>query len=326
MKKCILSLISVLCLFTMIACSGDDAYTAQQEVAESGEISDVLLDQALEDVEYLASDELEGRRTGTEGSRMAQDYIESRFEQLGLLTFGEDYRHLFDHTSPRSDEEFIDAVNLIGYVEGLRNRDRYIVVTAHYDHLGINDGEIYNGADDNASGTSGLMAAAAYFTENQPENSIIFIAFDAEEQGLGGARHFVENPVVPLDEIVMNINMDMISTNFDDELYAVGTYHYPYLKPMIEQYTADASIDVLFGYDSDEWDQDWTMASDHGPFHQQGVPFVYFGVEDHEHYHAPSDTFENINPEFYRNSVYTIIRVIEGFDRELDQVAEQSDR
>jgi len=284
-----------------------------------------IYEQALADVEYLASDELEGRKTGTEGSRMAQEYIEERFETLGLGIFGDSYRHLFDHTNERTGEEFTDAVNLIGYIEGSEHAYRYIVVTAHYDHLGIENGEIYNGADDNASGTGGLMAAAHYFTENEPRNSIIFIAFDAEEQGLGGARYFVEHPVVPLEEIVMNINMDMISINFEDELYAVGTYHYPYLKPMIEEYTADAPIDVLFGYDSDEWEQDWTMASDHGPFHQKGVPFIYFGVEDHEHYHAPTDLFENINPNFYVNAIETIIGVIEELDNNLDEVAEHRD-
>ena len=162
-------------------------------------------------------------------------------------------------------------------------------------------------------------------TNVQPDNSIIFIALDAEEQGLGGARHFVENPVVPLDQIVMAVNMDMISNNFDNELYAVGTYHYPFLKPVIEESTANAPINVLFGYDSDEWPQDWTMASDHGPFHTKGIPFVYFGVEDHPHYHAPTDTYENTNPEFYLNAVETIIGVIEDLDARLDEVVEASE-
>lgn len=282
-------------------------------------------EQLLSDLEYLASDELEGRRTGTEGNRMAQDYIEERYQYLGLQMFDGSYRHLFDHTNQRTGEEFVDAVNLIGYVEGSVNPDRYIVVTAHYDHLGVRDGEIYNGADDNASGTGGLMAAARYFTNIQPDNSIIFIALDAEELGLGGARHFVDNPVVPLEQIVMNVNMDMISNNFEDELYAVGTYHYPFLKPMIEESTADAPINVLFGYDSDEWPQDWTMSSDHGPFHMKGIPFVYFGVEDHPHYHAPTDTFENTNPEFYLDAVETIIGVIEDLDARLDEVVAASE-
>jgi Zn-dependent M28 family amino/carboxypeptidase len=282
-------------------------------------------DQVLSDLEYLASDELEGRKTNTEGNRMAQDYIEERYQNLGLKMFGDSYRHLFDHSSPRSEEEFVDAVNFIGYVEGSTNPDRYIVVTAHYDHLGVREGEIYNGADDNASGTGGLMAAARYFTNVQPENSIMFIALDAEEQGLGGARHFVDNPVVPLDQIVINVNMDMISNNFENELYAVGTYHYPFLKPIVEESTANAPINVLFGYDSDEWPQDWTMASDHGPFHAKGIPFIYFGVEDHPHYHAPTDTYENTNPEFYLNAVETIIGVLEDLDTQLDEVVEASE-
>ncbi|MEX0660328.1 MAG: M20/M25/M40 family metallo-hydrolase [Balneolaceae bacterium] len=283
-------------------------------------------EQLLQDVEYLSSNELEGRRTGTEGNLMAQLYIEERFESLGLMTFGDTYRHPFDFTNPRSEQEFTGAVNIIGYVEGSENPNRFIVITAHYDHLGEEDGEIYNGADDNASGTAGLMSLARYFSENQPKNSILFVAFDAEEQGLSGARHFVDNSIVSLEQIALNINMDMISTNFENELYAVGTYHYPFLKPMIEESAADAEINVLFGYDSDEWDQDWTLASDHGPFHQKGVPFVYFGVEDHEHYHAPSDTFENINPDFYLQAVETITEVAKNLDERLDEIVEASGR
>lgn len=314
LRTSVFSMTTFLLIVSFLSCSNLQDETEPTPVVNS--------DRLLADIAYLASDELEGRKTGTEGNRLAQDYIENRFQSLGLNMFGTSYRHPFDHTSPRSEEEFTDAVNLIGYVEGSERPDRFIVVTAHYDHLGIRDGEIYNGADDNASGTGGLMEAAAYFTRHQPENSIMFMALDAEEQGLGGARHFVDNPVVSLDRIVMNVNMDMISNNFDNELYAVGTYHYPFLKPMVAESVAEAPINVLFGYDSDEWDQDWTMASDHGPFHQKGIPFLYFGVEDHPHYHAPSDTFENTNPEFYEMAVETIIGVIDDLDIHLDDVAE----
>lgn len=282
--------------------------------------------QLLSDLEYLSSDEMKGRFPGTEESREVQDFIEKRFQNLGLSNFGDSYRQIFDHTNPRNNETFEDVVNMIGYVEGTENPDEFIVVTAHYDHLGVREGEIYNGADDNASGTGGLLAAADWFSNNPPSHSIMFIAFDVEEQGLGGARYFVENPTVPLEQIVMNINMDMISNNFEDELYAVGTYHYPYLKPFVEVATADAPISVLFGYDSDEYDQDWTMASDHGPFHAQGVPFIYFGVEDHPHYHAPSDTFENTNPEFYVKSVTTILNFIHHADQNLSEIRALSGR
>ena len=307
----------LLTFFLFITCD-----QAESDLAEDFQIVD--RQQLLEDIEYLASDELEGRLPGTEGNRKAQDFIEQRFSYHNLSTYNDGYRHTFDHTNPRTGVTFEDAVNLIGYIEGTTHPDRFIVITAHYDHLGVENGEIYNGADDNASGTSGLLAAIRYFSHEQPENSILFIALDAEEQGLGGARYFVDNPVLPLEQMVMNVNMDMISINFEDELYAVGTYHYPYLKPLIEEAATGADIDVLFGYDSDEWPQDWTMASDHGPFHEKGIPFVYFGVEDHPHYHQPTDTFENINPEFFVNAVETIINVVENLDKNLDIVVQES--
>ncbi|NBC67181.1 MAG: M28 family peptidase [Bacteroidetes bacterium] len=282
--------------------------------------------QLIRDLRYLSSDKLEGRKTGTEGSRLAINFIEQRFDSLNLSMFGDSYRQLFNHTNLRSGEEFLDAVNLVGYVEGTEHPDRYLVITAHYDHLGIRDGEIFNGADDNASGTSALLAAADYFSENPPQNSMIFLAFDAEEQGLAGARWFVDHPVVPLKMIVMNVNLDMISTNFDNELFASGTYHYSYLKPIIESSAEHTEIDVKFGYDSDSWPQDWTMASDHGPFHAKEVPFIYFGVVDHPHYHQPSDIFENINPQFFVDASAFILKAIEQLDTNLDRIAEESGR
>jgi hypothetical protein len=301
--------------------------TCARQAEEAVPATETVQEQALKDVEYLASDELQGRETGTPGNEMAQRYIENRFDSLGLKMFGNSYRQLFDQAViTGASTDTVTAVNFVGYVEGTVNPGRYIVVTAHYDHLGSRDGSIFNGADDNASGTGGMMAAAAWFSENKPDNSIMFIGFDAEEMGLAGARYFTENPPVPLDQIAINVNMDMISTNFDNELYAVGTYHYPYLKPFIEEYTAAAPVNVLFGYDSDEWDQNWTLASDHGPFHQKEVPFIYFGVEDHPHYHAPTDIFENINPEFYLGAVETVIDVISGLDRDLNDVTEASNR
>lgn len=302
-------------IFVCISCN--------QPPAEQETDSIVQQDQILEDVKYLASDKLEGRETGSEGNRLAQKYITERFDSLGLVMFDDRYLHSFKHSNPRNNQEFSEAVNLIGAVEGSESPHRYIVVTAHYDHLGIREGEIYNGADDNASGVGGLLASARYFTDNKPKNSMMFIAFDAEEQGLAGARHFVKNPVVPLGQIAVSVNMDMISTNFENDLYAVGTYHYPFLKPLVEDFTKNSPVNVLFGYDSEEWEQDWTMASDHGPFHQKGIPFIYFGVEDHEHYHQPTDTFENINPEFYADAVETIINVLAGLDQHIEEIVGQ---
>lgn len=290
------------------------------ELSFQSEEQSIDTKQLLSDVKYLSSDALAGRKTGTEGNRLAQSFIKNRFAEIGLQPVNGSFEQIFEHVNMRSGEKFSKAVNLIGMIEGTSNDKSTIAITAHYDHLGVLGEEIYNGADDNASGTAAILTIAEYFTMNKPENSLLFIAFDAEEQGLAGAYHFVESPTISLDKIALNINLDMISTNFNNELYAVGTYHYPFLKPFVEEATADASINVLFGYDSDEWSQNWTLASDHGAFHLQGIPFIYFGVEDHEHYHKPTDVYENINEEFYLKSVQSIIKVIQNFDQNLSSM------
>ena len=117
--------------------------------------------------------------------------------------------------------------------------------------------------------------------------------------------------------IVLNINMDMIAHNDKNELYAVGLYHYPQLKPQLE--TIESPITLLFGHDdkSNKEQDDWTYASDHRSFHKEKIPFVYFGVEDHKDYHKPTDTFENINQDFYVEAVQLIIQAIANYDAAL---------
>lgn len=316
--------IRTLTLLCLLIFSGCDSSDTSLDTTSSEPFNE---EQLLDDLRFLSSDELEGRKTGTEGNRMAREFLLERFETLHLKPAGgQNFEQVFSHTNPRSNETFEEAVNLMGIIEGSENPETYIAITAHYDHLGVRDGEIYNGADDNASGTAALLAISEYFLKNQPSNSLLIIAFDAEEQGLAGARHFVSNPTLPLEQILMNVNMDMISNNFENELYAVGTHHYPFLKPYIDRVAENRPVTVTFGYDSDEWPQDWTMSSDHGPFHRAGIPFIYFGVEDHPHYHNPSDTFDNINPEFYIRAVETIIQTIEEFDKNGQLIAEQKER
>ena len=111
--------------------------------------------------------------------------------------------------------------------------------------------------------------------------------------------------------------MDMISHNDQNELYACGTHHYPQLKPQLQN--IDSSINLLLGHDlpNDKKQEDWTYSSDHRNFHKRKIPFIYFGVEDHKDYHQPTDTFENINQEFYVEAVKLIAQVIEKYDASL---------
>lgn len=286
------------------------------------------LAQPLEDLRTLSSDSMEGREVGTPGNARARAYIVERFEQIGLEPVGEGFEHPFaftrpvDFRDPEAGMRTIDAVNVLGLVPGA-DRSRMTVVSAHYDHVGYADGEIFNGADDNASGVAALLAIAAHFKANPPEHDVLLVAFDAEEGGLNGARHFVANrPALP-GEIAFNLNLDMVGYSPDGDLYAVGTWHHPVLVPIVEHVADGAPVRLLTGYDrpTDNPRDDWTLLSDHGPFHMAGIPFLYLGVEDHEHYHQVTDEYEIITRDFFLGAVETAVSVAEEVDEGLADIA-----
>lgn len=277
----------------------------------------------LSDLEILSADDMQGRWVGTPGSLKAREHVLKRFKESGLQAFGNSYLHSFEFVSRNGEK--LKGANVVGYIKGKKNPEKYIVVTAHYDHVGTRNGQIYNGADDNASGTAALFALAEYFKKKRPANSIIFAALDAEEAGLQGARKFVAEPPVKKESIVLNVNLDMIAHNDKNELYAVGTYHYPFLKPYLEQVGKTAPVKLSFGYEGPNVSRsdDWTFQSDHFAFHQAKIPFVYFGVEDHKDYHQPTDDFANINQVFYVRATETILAAIKAFDANLAQIEKQ---
>jgi Zn-dependent M28 family amino/carboxypeptidase len=296
-------LLKFLILFFLIAPS---ALTAQK------------IDQSklLKDIEYLSSDELGGRKPLSEGSLKARKYIQERFKALGLKSQYPDYTQYFDFNNNREGKLYEKAANIVGFIGG-QETEKLIVVIAHYDHIGMDGEKIYNGADDNASGTGGLLALAEYFSKNRPNHSMMFVALDAEEMGHQGAKALVKDFPFPINQTVLNINMDMISRNIDNEIYAVGTYHYPHLKPTLERVATGKSPKLLFGHDIPGQKADWTLASDHSQFHLNKIPFIYFGVEDHEDYHKVTDTFDRIHPEFYVSAVELILDIILALDEEL---------
>jgi pimeloyl-ACP methyl ester carboxylesterase len=213
---------------------------------------------------------------------------------------------------------------VIGRIDGRTNPRRYIVVTAHYDHIGVAaNGEVYNGADDNASGTAALFALAAHFKAKPPQNSLIFAALDGEESGLEGARAFVQTPPADAASIVLNINLDMIGRDPNDTLYVVGTRQQPFLKPFIEKVAAKASIKLLMGHDdpTQKGVEDWTRDSDHYAFCQAKIPCLYFGVEDFANHHKTTDDYETMSHAFYVRVVETMAQAIREFDAGLDSVA-----
>jgi hypothetical protein len=278
----------------------------------------------MRDLAVLAHDSMEGRATGTPGGYRARAFMERSFRERGLQPYaqrlpsgtGASFLQPFGFNRRSADME---GANVVGVVPGRERPGRYIVITAHYDHLGIRNGEVYNGADDNASGSAALLALAGYFAGNPPRHSIIFAAMDAEEMGLQGARAFVAEPPAPLDSIAININMDMIGRSDAGELYVAGTHHYPHLLPYVESVADHAGVRLIPGHDAPGGrpGDDWTMLSDHAAFHAAGVPFLYFGVEDHQDYHRATDDLTAIQPGFYVRAVRTILDMVRLLDAEL---------
>jgi endonuclease/exonuclease/phosphatase family metal-dependent hydrolase len=147
---------------------------------------------------------------------------------------------------------------------------------------------------------------------------------DGEEGGLTGAREFVRVPPVPQDRIVMNVNLDMVGRNERGELYAAGTSHSPFLRPYLDSLARRPnSIKLLLGHDDPNGPRrdDWTTQSDHAAFHRAGIPFIYFGVEDHPDYHRPTDVVERLMPEFFAGAANTVLAALRAFDSNLGAIA-----
>jgi len=276
--------------------------------------------QLLRDLETLSSDEMEGRLPGTPGGAKARAYILRRYKEAGIQPIGDSYERPFAFQG-RGDSSDQRGVNIIGVVRGRREPGRFIVLTAHYDHLGVRNGQIFNGADDNASGVAAILAIAARASADKPEHSLVFAALDAEESGLHGARAFLRDPPVARDAIVMNVNLDMVARDANNVLYASGTFHSPFLKAYLKD-VARPPVTLRLGHDATKTtDDDWTEDSDHFPFHQAGIPFIYFGVEDEAQHHKATDDAETVTKAFFVGATNTILAAVRKFDANLEAIS-----
>jgi Zn-dependent M28 family amino/carboxypeptidase len=290
----------------LIGCPGRNA---DKNVPGGKTVRDKLLDSAalINRLAHLTTEEMAGRESATAGGLLAQQFVLRQFDSLKIEKAFDSYLQPF---KLRNDSTKSGA-NVVGIIKGTRYPDSYIAVTAHYDHVGTRNGAIYFGADDNASGTAALLTLAQYFKKNPPQHSLLIVAFDAEEKGLQGSRYFVDHLPVPLSSIIMNVNMDMVSRNDKNEIFACGIYHYPFLKKYVDSVQQLTSVNIRFGHDDPkDRQQDWTTQSDHYAFHLKKIPFLYFGVEDHADYHKPTDTFDKIDKSFYYSVCEMMARMI----------------
>jgi hypothetical protein len=276
--------------------------------------------QLLRDLRILSADDMEGRLVDSPGGAKARAFVLDRFKASGIQPFGASYEEPFTFARGRGTPATIHGVNVIGHIDGTSTPKRYIVVSAHYDHVGMRNGRVYNGADDNASGAAALFSVAKYFSTHRPANSIIFAAFDGEESGLQGAYAFVKTPPVEAATIGVDLNMDMIGRDPADKLFVVGIYRQPNLRPLVEAIAEKAPVKLLIGHDTPGEKEDWTNESDHYAFMQAHMPALYFGVEDFDQHHQPTDKFETMSFDFYVRAVETMIKATQYFDAHLADV------
>lgn len=265
--------------------------------------------QQTADFSTLASTEMAGRRPGQAGSELARQFLQRRFSELGLTPAGTD-----GFAQAYQVDGHSDGMNFIGRITGTVPQLAAIVITAHYDHLGLHQNRIYPGSDDNASGVAALLALAAYFQAHPPRHTLIFAAVDHEEQGMHGSKQLFAGAILAPKQLALNVNLDMLSRDTQAQLFAVGTYQHPALLPLLQPLQRNSLIALKFGHDRPAAlagrVQDWSDASDHGIFAAQGVPFVYFGVPDHPDYHQPTDTFERADLAFYHKVSDTILSAL----------------
>ncbi len=265
------------------------------------------------DIEALTAPGMDGRATGTAGGARARAWVEARFKAIGVRPAGgTEYARPFSFTS--ASGQTVSGANVVATCPGSQPTADAIVVSAHYDHLGIRGGKTYHGADDNASGVAMLMAVAERCAAQPFGHTLILAAFDAEEAGLRGAKAFVASPLVAGARVGLNVNFDMVGRSDRREIYIAGTGRWPRLRPTLTAAVKDVSVTVKFGHDTGDGPDDWTLQSDHGAFHQAGIPFVYFGVEDHADYHQPTDTPDKIAVDFLDGVAAAVLSCLTALD------------
>jgi hypothetical protein len=278
-------------------------------------------------VSYLASDKLKGRGTGSEEERKAADYLAKQFKKIGLAPKGDNGTFLHHFSFKKTSDphgnvaENAPAVNSQNVAAYLDNGAEYtIVVGAHYDHLGLGHdhnsldanpvGKIHNGADDNASGTAGVVELARYFAKNgvKEQHNFLFLCFSGEELGLIGSKKFTENPTIDLSKVSFMVNMDMIGRlNAEKRLMVGGVGTAPNFVPTINSVKGDLGVKL---------DSAGVGPSDHTSFYLKDIPVLFFFTGQHSDYHKPSDDVEKINFAGEKQVLEFGIRLIESLDKE----------
>lgn len=280
-----------------------------------------LISQLKSDVTYLADDKLEGRLVGTDGEVMAADYCVKRFKEIGLKPMKEfpEYRQRFTLTkkpNPHSLTPTGDFVtqNVVGWIDNGSSNN--VIIGAHYDHLGYGhfgtlwdgDPEIHNGADDNASGTSAIMAIAKELINGPKNNNYIFLLFSGEEMGLWGSNYFVKNANIDLSSVNYMFNLDMVGRLNNERTLALnGTGTSPVWKDVLDRNNRSQLKLVK--------SESGVGPSDHTSFYNNDIPVIHFFTGQHSDYHKPTDDYDKVNYQGISEVVKYIVHNINDLDQ-----------
>lgn len=266
-----------------------------------------------------ASDEFEGRETGEPGQKKAVEYLKNFYVNKGIVSpiGGDDYfqevpAEWINKNTRRG--KFKDSENVLAFIKGTEKPDEIIVISAHLDHEGIKNGEVYNGADDDGSGTVAILEIAEAFkmaadAGKGPKRSILFLHVTGEEKGLLGSKYYTENPIFPLANTVCDLNIDMIG-RIDDRhkenpnyVYLIGsdklsTELHNLSEEINKKYT---NIALDYKYNDENDPNRFYYRSDHYNFAKHNIPIIFYFNGTHVDYHRPTDTPDKINYDLLEN-------------------------
>ena len=310
----------ILLFLLSVGCSQDNLSDRYAESITSEELTDLIY--------KFASDEFEGRNTGEAGQKLAVDFLKNFYiaNDISQADNTENYFQKFivdfsgrqvanpsdidslENSTNSKNINWVNTENVAAIIEGSTYPNEYIVLTAHLDHVGIEDGEIYNGADDDGSGSMALLEIAQAFKlaeldGNRPKRSIVILHVSAEEKGLLGSKYYTDNPLYPLNETITNLNVDMIgrtdptrNSNNDEYVYLIGTDRLSTMLHETSEEVNDRTVNLELDYRFNAWDDPnrFYERSDHWHFAKNNIPVIFYFSGTHEDYHQPTDTAEKI--------------------------------
>ena len=255
-----------------------------------------------------ASDYFAGRDTGKKGQKIAVDFLRDYYSNKGIKS-AQNSENFFQKMILNIKGENVETENVVAIIPGNEKPNEYIILSAHLDHVGKENGKIYNGADDDGSGTVAILEIAEAFQNSVingdgPKRSIVFLHVTGEEKGLLGSKFYTENPLYPLENTVANLNIDMIGRldpkRVDKDpnyIYLIGSDRlsqelHDISEKMNSEYT-NLKIDYTFNEKNDP--NRFYFRSDHYNFAKKGIPIIFYFNGTHEDYHKPTDTPDKIN-------------------------------